>query len=389
MKASEHRVIVALGSNLADRELFLRKAAESLSAIATSSLQKSKIFETQPMGPAPQGPYLNQCLRFSTRLAPRQLLEFCQDTEKKLGRKPRGKWAAREIDIDILVFGDELIDSEELKVPHPYISERQFVLRPLIDLDPECILPGQEQTVTEMLQQCIEAQGPDNIHEYRSTHPPSLFPDHIRHICIEGVIGVGKSTLVKILCERLNCSPLYEDVENNPFLSDFYGDKQRYAFQTQLFFFLSRYRQMQEMFQQQDLLRAQVVSDYMFAKDRIFASLNLDENEMALYGKLSEHLEKSIPKPDFVVYLQADTKTLLQRIRSRDRTFERNMDEAYIELLNQSYNTFFHYYKDSPLLIVNTNHIDFVKNPLDLDVLVQQILKAPPGVNYFSPAASF
>jgi deoxyguanosine kinase len=135
------------------------------------------------------------------------------------------------------------------------------------------------------------------------------------------------------------------------------------------------------------LFRPQVVSDYMFAKDKIFAALNLDENEMGLYQKLSGLLERELPRPDYVIYLQADTKILWNRIRSRDRYYERNLEENYLDSLNQAYNNFFHYYDDSPLLIVNTNHIDFVRNSDDLNLLLEQILKIPEGVSYFSPGA--
>lgn len=212
-------------------------------------------------------------------------------------------------------------------------------------------------------------------------------PERVRYVAVEGVIGVGKSTLVRALCERMGCMPLFEEFENNPFLSDFYKDKSRYAFQTQVFFFLSRYRQIQDVFQQQDLFRPQIISDYMFAKDKIFATLNLDENEAGLYYKFAEMLEKDLIKPDYAIYLQADTRTLMSRIRMRDRHYERTMDENYIDALNKAYNTFFHYYSASPLLIINTNNIDFVRNPEDLNLLVDTIAKVPEGVTFFSPTS--
>jgi deoxyadenosine/deoxycytidine kinase len=247
-------------------------------------------------------------------------------------------------------------------------------------------LPGFQDDVVRLLQKLRDAEGPAVISEYRLLPQGSLsLPDRLRYVAVEGVIGVGKTTLVKLLCERAACASLFEEFENNPFLADFYRDRHRLAFQTQVFFLLSRFRQIQEHFQQQDLFRPQVVSDYMFAKDKIFATLNLDENEMGLYQKLSPLLERQLPRPDYVVYLQADTKTLIQRIRQRDRYYERNIDEGYIDALNQAYNSFFHYYEDSPLLIVNTNHIDFVRAPGDLNLLLDQILKAPEGVSYFSP----
>jgi deoxyguanosine kinase len=386
MARPETTVILALGSNLNDRESHIQKALDALRGIAVSPVRKSKVYETAPVGPGTQGKYLNLCVRFTTRLDPRALLDFCRETEIKIGRQPRGRWAPREIDLDILAYGREIIHEDNLVVPHPHILDRQFVLVPLCDLDPDYVLPGFNETVGQQLKRCVQVQGRQDVGEYRPLPAtPISLPDRVRYVAIEGVLGVGKSTLVKALCERMGCQPLYEEFENNPFLSDFYKDKSRYAFQTQIFFFLSRYRQIQEVFQQQDLFRPQIISDYMFAKDKIFATLNLDENEMTLYYKFTDLLERELVKPDYVVYLQADTKTLMSRIRMRDRSYERGMEETYIEALNQAYNTYFHYYTASPLLIINTNNIDYVKNPEDLNLIVNEIAKVPEGVTYFSP----
>jgi deoxyguanosine kinase len=388
MTRPETAVLLALGSNLNDREGYIHKALEAIRSIATGPVQKSKVYETAPVGPGPQGKYLNLVVRFSTRLEARALLGFCLETESKLGRKSRGRWAAREIDLDILAYGRDIIHEEGLAVPHPSILDRQFVLIPLTDLDPDFILPGFNESVGRQLQRCVEVQGPQEVEEYRPKPASQVsLPDRIRYVAVEGVIGVGKSTLVKALCERMGCVPLYEEFENNPFLSDFYKDKSRYAFQTQVFFFLSRYRQIQEVFHQQDMFRPQILSDYMFAKDKIFATLNLDENEVNLYYKFADILERNLIKPDYAIYLQADTKTLMNRIKLRDRPYERTMDESYIDALNRAYNHFFHYYTGSPLLIINTNNIDFVRNPDDLNLLLDTIVKVPEGVTYFSPTS--
>ena len=388
MARPETVVHLALGSNLDDREGYIQKALDSLRAIAVAPLQKSRVYETAPVGPGPQGKYLNLVVKLSTRLEPRALLKFCTDTEARLGRQPRARWAPREIDIDILSYGRETIHEDGLNVPHPSILDRQFVLVPLADLDPDFILPGFKEGVGRQLQRCIEVQGRQDVAEYRPL-PAAQYalPERVRYVAVEGVIGVGKSTLVKALCERMGCMPLFEEFENNPFLSDFYKDKSRYAFQTQMFFFLSRFRQIQDVFHQQDLFRPQVLSDYMFAKDKIFATLNLDENELQLYYKMADILERSLIKPDYCIYLQADTRTLMSRIKMRDRPYERGMDEGYIENLNQAYNTYFHYYSASPLMIINTNNIDFVRNPEDLNLLVETIAKVPEGVTYFSPTS--
>ena len=380
-------VWLGLGSNVGDRETYLRAALEALREISASPFRASKIYETEPVGPGEQEKYLNLCVRLTTALTPRQLLDYCKEAEQRLGRIPRGRWAPREIDIDILSYDNETLQEEGLTLPHPGIAERQFVLVPLVELDPTLVFPGFKDSVTALLQQRRASEGAMDIVEYRMRPGGNILPEQMRYVAVEGVIGVGKTTLVKLLCERMGASSLFEEFENNPFLADFYRDRHRFAFQTQMFFLLSRFRQIQEHFHQQDLFHPQVVSDYMFAKDKIFAAQNLDENEMGLYQGLLGLLERQLPRPDYVIYLQADTKTLMDRIRRRDRDYERNMDEAYIEALNEAYNAYFHYYDASPLLIVNTNHIDFVRSPGDLNLLLDQILKAPEGATYFSPGA--
>jgi deoxyadenosine/deoxycytidine kinase len=204
------------------------------------------------------------------------------------------------------------------------------------------------------------------------------------YIVIEGVIGVGKTSLAKLMSERVDARLVLEEVEENPFLEDFYGDPIHYAFQTQLFFLLSRYRQQME-FPQQDLFQHKTISDYLFDKDKIFAYINLNEKELSLYERLWSLLQKDIPKPDLVIYLQANTETLMHRIRERGRPYERSISPEYIQRLNEAYSYFFFHYADSPLLVVNTAKIDFVHNPDDLEDLLAQIDKPHVGTKYYVP----
>lgn len=208
-----------------------------------------------------------------------------------------------------------------------------------------------------------------------------------RYIAIEGPIGVGKSSLADFLAKELNGRTLIEEVDSNPFLSNFYSDIKKYAFQTQLFFLLSRYQQQKEMFQQ-DLFNSTVISDYLFAKDRIFAYLNLDENELGLYEQVYRLLDTRIPKPDLVIYLQASTDVLLRRIGKRNKEYEKNVKEEYLEKLVDAYNRYFFYYSDTPLLVVNTTDIDFVNNPADLTNLVREIKNMKGGSQHYIPLAS-
>lgn len=205
-----------------------------------------------------------------------------------------------------------------------------------------------------------------------------------RYIVVEGVIGVGKTSLAKLLAARTVARLNLEIVEENPFLAKFYADRAGFAFQTQIFFLLSRYRQQQKLFQS-ELFRDLVIADYLFAKDRIFANLNLSDDELALYDQLASILEPRILKPDLVIYLQARTDVLMERIRWRGRSFERDLGPEYLDALNSAYNYYFHHYRETPLLVVNTNDLDFVNTPRDLELLFEQLTEPFQGVRFFAP----
>ncbi len=206
----------------------------------------------------------------------------------------------------------------------------------------------------------------------------------LQYIVIEGVIGAGKTTLARKMADRFEARLLLEQHEANPFLPDFYRDPQRYAFQTQLFFLLSRFRQQQEI-PQRDLFHTMLIADYLFAKDRIFASVTLEEREFFLYDKIASLLEREIIAPDLVIYLQSSTDRLMNNIRKRGRGYERHITEDYIRTLNEAYNQFFFTYNVSPLLVVNMNEIDFVADENDFDDLMQQLERPISGVQYYSP----
>lgn len=211
--------------------------------------------------------------------------------------------------------------------------------------------------------------------------------ENLRYIAIEGPIGVGKTSLTEMLAKEFSGRILTEEVDSNPFLAKFYEDTRKYALQTQLFFLLSRYQQQKFMFQQ-ELFNSSIVSDYLFAKDKIFAYLNLDENELSLYEQVFRLLDMRIPKPDLVIYLQASTEVLLDRIRKRNKDYEQNIKEDYLERLVEAYNRYFFYYNETPLLVVNTTDIDFVENPPDLVDLVREIKAMKGGAHHYIPSVS-
>ena len=213
-------------------------------------------------------------------------------------------------------------------------------------------------------------------------------PENISYLCVEGVIGVGKTSLCRLMEKEFNARLILEQADSNPFLPEFYNNPQSTAFQTQLWFLLSRYRQISEKFLQQDLFYSVTISDYIFEKDALFASINLTENELAMYKMVSEIIKKDIPRPDFIIYLQASVDVLIKRIEKRDRPFENFIDRSYIQILNEMYNHFFFHYTDCPVLIVNTDDVDYVNNSKDLEDILERILSTKWGSNYYKPLGS-
>lgn len=200
---------------------------------------------------------------------------------------------------------------------------------------------------------------------------------HRPYIAIEGVIGVGKTTLARMLRPSFRANLLLEAFDKNPFLSDFYGDRARYAFQTQIFFLLSRYRQQQAILSTRHSIAH--LADYLFDKDRLFARLNVKGDELTMYERLYEALAENIPTPDLVVYLRAEFDTLMERIAMRDRPYERRMEQGYIGALRQRYEELFAAYTATPLLVIETDTLNFVRNPADLEQVEQRIRAALAG----------
>ena len=201
---------------------------------------------------------------------------------------------------------------------------------------------------------------------------------------LRSILTHYKTTLADKLSQTLGASLILEEFEQNPFLEEFYLDPQRYSFQTQIFFLLSRFRQMQDL-RQTNLFQQKIVSDYLFDKDRIFATLNLSEKEIKLYDGIARLMEKEVPVPDLVIYLQASTNHLMDNIFKRARSYEKNMDRDYIDALNEMYNQFFFHYDKAPLLVINTDEIDFKKSEQDYQDILVEINHHQTGTRYYVP----
>ena len=406
---------IAIGSNLGDREENLQAAVTALSdtdevqVVAISPVYEAEAHTGQPDETAPS--FLNAVVSVATTLDPEALLERLLAIEAARARRrdPERRWSPRTLDLDILLFGEATIAGEGLTIPHRQMGERRFVLRPLADLAPNLHVPAPyDRSVSDLLRDCgdtatvfradnasllipgrsLASQGElwPSLDEQPVHRQVNRLPEDLRYVVIEGVIGAGKTTLASLISRRFGARLIKEQFEENPFLERFYEDRERWGFQTQLAFLASRFRQQQSL-GGRDLFHDVVVSDYAFDKDRIFARLNLTGDELQLYDTMFRIMQPSIPVPDLVVYLQSTTERLMAQIRSRGRTFEKNMDPGYIEALNQAYNAYFFHYDRSPLLIVNAARLDFVENSVDLEELLSQIARMHyPGTTFFNPA---
>lgn len=380
---------LGIGSNIGNKIGYIRRSLVALSRLPKTKITKvSSLYETEPYGKKEQPWFINVVVEISTELSPLELLKKCKSIETRLGRQERERWAEREIDIDILLYGDIVLSTPELQIPHPDMHNRRFVLIPLSEIAPNAIHPIFKKSISQLLIECKDTTRiihiPEKI-DLKNIIEPEV--REIRYIAIEGVIGAGKTSLAKLLGERLNAKVVLEQYYENPFLEKFYEDRERYAFQTQIFFLLSRYKQQMEL-HQIDLFHEYLITDYIFDKDKIFAHINLKGDELKLYEMLVGMLEKNIPVPDLVIYLQSSVERLMQNIRKRGRPYEKNISEDYIRELYEAYNEFFfNQYRKSPVLVINATEIDFVNNRDDFEDLVNEILSPRKSYfEYYNPA---
>ena len=209
----------------------------------------------------------------------------------------------------------------------------------------------------------------------------------VKYIVVEGPIGVGKTSLAKILANEFQARTICERIEDNPFLPKFYQSRETYAFQNQTFFLLNRYQQQMEL-AQHDLFNQNTIADYLFAKDQIFATLTLSAEELNLYQQIYALLNTRVAKPDMVVYLQARPEVLYKRVKKRDKKYERSVTFDYLTEVAQAYNQFFFHYDETPLLVVNTSEIDFVASSKDLADLIKEINNMGSGTQHYIPLGS-
>lgn len=383
---------IALGSNLQGPEAQIRAALDALDALPGSALLRcSSLYRSQAIGPAGQPDYINAVALLETRLAPRPLLQALQRRERQQGRRDGPAWGPRTLDLDILLYDTLSVQEDGLRIPHPELAVRNFVLLPLQEIAPELHVPGLG-ALRELLAVCppnpierLERSGKTGAGAAcgAMSAAPTLGV-RARFIAVEGPIGAGKTTLARRLADTLGHALLLEDTGDNPFLDRFYRERRAMALPTQLFFLLQRVRQLDAL-RQPDLFHSGRIADFLFHKDQLFARLNLSGDEYALYQQIHERLGAAAPAPDLVIYLQARPAVLLQRVRRRGADFERGLERAYLEQVCAAYVEFFHHYQEAPLLIVNTDNFDLAAGRSEYQLLLEHIRGHRSGRRYLNP----
>ena len=348
---------IGLGSNLGDRESSIRGALKMLAQTEHVEVARiSDLIETAPLADSDQPHYVNAVAEVKTTLPPEDLHAKLVDIETSLGRVRDAKWSSRVIDLDLLLFGPEIINTAELTVPHPQMHLRSFVLSGLCRLNPQLLHPVTEKSMSEL---AARLNGADFV----------LNPNLPQLISVAGVIGVGKTTLTERLSKSLSCNLLLEPYDKNPFLPDVYAGKKELALDSQLYFLNSRIEQLNL----QALAGGQIaVSDYIFDKELIYAKRLLNPQQLTLYEKSFQPAAAKVATPVLVIYLQDSAKKCLDRIRTRNRPYEQVIGLQFLEKLASDYEHLFADWKLCPVIRISMSNFDCARNG-DIEHLTNQI----------------
>ena len=355
---------LSLGSNQGRKLNNLQKAiyeiAESIGAIH----KISSVYKTDSWG-FKGNDFYNICIAVSTYLPPEELLKNILNIETKLGRKreQNNKYTNRKIDIDILLFDDEIVFSKNIIIPHPRMLDRKFVLVPLAEIAGNTLHPIEKKTLNICLNNTIDTS---EIHKISSKlQRPIPLIEKYNYVAIEGNIGSGKTSLSNLMSDEFNAKIVLERFADNPFLPKFYDDQERFAFPLEMSFLADRYQQLTDDLAQFDLFKNFIVSDYYIFKSLIFAQVTLQKEEYALYRKMFDIMYKEISKPDLYIYLYQNTDRLLENIKKRGRIYEQNIEASYLQKIHVGYTNFIKTEQDLNTLIIDVSELDFVNNHND------------------------
>lgn len=364
---------LSLGTNLGDRLKNLQTAVNLINISVGHIKKVSSVYKTKAWG-FEGGDFFNICLELTSSLSPEKMIKTVLDIEYKMGRdRNTGEgYNDRLIDIDILLFDDEVIFFNDLKVPHPQMLDRKFVLVPLTEIAPNVIHPIAKKTILICLQHCKDQETIEKI-EAIINRPISL-GEKYNFIAIEGNIGSGKTSLAHQIGDDFNAKLVLERFADNPFLPKFYKDQERYAFPLEMSFLADRYQQLSDDLAQFDLFKNFIVSDYFIFKSLIFAQITLSKEEYNLYRKMFDIMYKEITKPDVYVFLYQNTDRLIENIKNRGRDYEQNIQPEYLDKIHKGYLSFIKSQEKLNPLIIDVSDLDFVNNENDYQHIVKQII---------------
>ena len=364
---------LSLGSNLGNKLLNLQQAVDFIGQKVGRVIKISSVYNTKSWGFNSED-FLNICIEVSTNLNPESLLDAVLLIEKELGRvrdTTSNDYKARIIDIDVLLFDDEIIFYKNLKVPHLKMLERKFVLVPLTEIAANVKHPIAKKTILMCLESCEDTSEIKET-DFQLKRPVSLIEKY-NYIAIEGNIGAGKTTLSKMIGDDFNAKLVLERFADNPFLPKYYADMERYAFPLEMSFLADRYQQLTDDLAQFDLFKSFIVSDYYIFKSLIFAQVSLSKEEYALYRRMFDIMYKEITKPDLYIYLYQNTERLLDNIKKRGRDYEQNIEPDYLEKIHQGYSNFIKTEQQLHTLIIDVSEYDFVNNNENYAAVIKQI----------------
>ena len=367
-------IYLSLGSNQGNKLENLQSAVNVI-AQKIGAIQKiASVYKTPAIG-FKGNEFLNTCLKASTYLPPEALIKTILEIEVSLGRvrNETDTYTDRIIDIDLLLFDDEIIISKELIVPHPRMLDRKFVLVPLTEIANHTMHPVEKLHLSKCLDKCSDVSEITLLSE-TLTRPIPL-TEKYNYLAIEGNIGAGKTSLTKMLSDEFNARIILERFADNPFLPKFYEDEERYAFPLEMSFLADRYQQLSDDLAQYDLFKTLVVSDYYMFKSLIFAQVTLQKEEFLLYRKMFDLMYKEITKPDLYVYLYQNTDRLIKNIQQRGREYEQNISSDYLEKIHAGYSNFIKTQQNLNVLIIDVSSLDFVNNKDDYKFIVNEINK--------------
>jgi 2-amino-4-hydroxy-6-hydroxymethyldihydropteridine diphosphokinase len=372
---SQHQVVLSIGSNQGNRLANIESCIALIHQEVGTVIEVSKLYETPAWG-FESDAFYNCALLLHSNLSAQKILNQVLKVEKQLGRIRSNQtgYQSRIIDIDLIVFDNEIIESEKLTIPHPLMQNRNFVLLPMRDLKLDWKHPVFHKTINELIASTSDDSSCAVVQELKS--PLKGIPlENYNYIAFEGNIGAGKTTLVHKIAEDFNAKTVLERFADNPFLPKFYKDQNRYAFPLEMSFLADRYQQLSDDLAQFDLFKDFIVADYHIFKSLIFAKITLQEDEYRLYRNLFDIIYKEMPKPDLYIYLYQNTGRLLENIKKRGRAYEQNIEGDYLDKINNGYLEYIKSQTDLNVLIIDVSNRDFVKNHEDYLFILNEIQK--------------